>query len=103
MDVERLLGFEEEDSTMTEVKVYEVLRFMRHERTKVAANNAVPGSTLSRVEFFLDVLSNVLEIGESRCHSQEMTGSDGGYPFNSALLHGLGRDFNDLGLHIFTL
>ena len=61
---------------------------MRDEASEVPTNNAVPCSACSGVEFFLDVLGNVLlDV----------------ILLEAILLHGLCGDFDGLLLHLFAL
>ena len=45
-----LLSLEEENCTMSEVEVDEVLSFMSDKRAEVATNNAVPSRALALIE-----------------------------------------------------
>lgn len=45
-----LLGLEEEDCAVSEVEVYEMLCLVSNERSKVAADDAVPGRSFALVE-----------------------------------------------------
>jgi hypothetical protein len=45
-----LLSLEEENCTMSEVEVDEVLSFMSDKRAEVATNNAVPSRALTLIE-----------------------------------------------------
>ncbi|ETW08477.1 hypothetical protein H310_01050 [Aphanomyces invadans] len=59
-----LSRLEEQDRDLTEIKVDEVLGFVRHIRPKVATDNTMPSWVVLLVEFFLDerryVLLNVV-------------------------------------------
>lgn len=56
---------------------------MGDKAAKILANDAMPSGTKPGVEILLDILSNVL--------------------FNAEFLHGLGRNFDSLLLHLLGL
>lgn len=58
---ECLTALEQQDCDLAQVEIDEVTRFVRHVRSKVAADDAMPGWVVLLVKFLLDVRSNILK------------------------------------------
>ena len=55
-----LAALKKQDSHLPQVKVDEVLRFMRNIRTKVSSDNHVPSRVIFLIKLSLDISRNVL-------------------------------------------
>ena len=55
-----LTRFKEEDRNLSKIEINEMLRLVCNIRSKIAADDAMPGGVVLLVEFLLDVGRNIL-------------------------------------------